>query len=53
MKYPLFNIHDNDDIIEYTPEAMAFEETIDAIVESGEINHENCKEALKQIFIIQ
>ena len=53
MKHPLFNIHDNDDIIEYTPEAMAFEETIDAIVESGEINHENCKKALKQLFIIQ
>ncbi len=51
MKYPLFHIHA--DSIEYSKEAMRFKEDMDSIIESGDINYENCKKSLQQLFIIQ
>lgn len=53
MKHPLFNINIEENKIEYTKEATEFKEAIDLIIVSGEITQENCKEALKKLYIIQ
>lgn len=51
MKYPLFHIHT--DCIEYSKEAMKFKEDMDNIIKSGDINYDNCKKSLQQLFNIQ
>jgi thymidylate synthase len=51
MKEPLFIIHS--DHLEFTSDAQKFKETMDIIVNSGEITQQACKNALQTIFLIQ